>query len=43
VCEFLIYQKKVVLPFIRQSATNHETLGDEAMADVIRSVRNLQH
>ena len=36
VCELLVYQKKVVVPFIRQSALTHETMGDEIMADTIR-------
>lgn len=37
VCEYLVYQKKVVLPLLRQSALSSETLGDETMTDLVRS------
>ncbi len=38
VCEFLVEQKRVVLPFLRQSAVSLETHGDETMADLVRNV-----
>ncbi len=38
VCEFLVEQKRVVLPFLRQSAVSLETQGDETMADLVRNV-----
>jgi len=38
VCDFLVEQKRMVLPFLRQSAVSLEIQGDETMADLVRNV-----